>query len=124
MGYLTTLTIYNDGIHLIKEKAQEFADRVYDAAVTPGPPTDIGLGFFGNLVRVQKPRHADDHTVYVHMGNAVCEMSAYSEDALKTMIRSPEFFEKMLNEMERQCKMLKRQLKEYKEEKNAIHSNR
>ena len=124
MGYLTTLTIYNDGIHIIKDKAQDFADRVYDAAVGSVRPTDLGLGHFGNLVKMQKPRHADDHTVYIHMGNTLCEMNAYSEDTLKTMSRSPEFFEKMLKEMERQCKMLKKQLNEFKEEKNAVHSNR
>ena len=66
MGYLTTLTIYNDGIHIIKDKAQDFADRVYDAAVGSVRPTDLGLGHFGNLVKMQKPRHADDHTVYIH----------------------------------------------------------
>lgn len=75
-------------------------------------------------MKVQKPRHADDHTVYIHMGNAVCEMNAYSEDTLKTMMQSPAFFEKMLKEMERQCKMLKKQFSEFKEEKNAVHSNR
>lgn len=124
MGYLTTLTIYNDGIHIIKDKAQDFADKVYDAAVGSVRPTDLGLGNFCNLVKVQKPRHADDHTVYIHMGNTVCEMNAYSEETLKTMTRSTEFFEKMLKEMERQCKMLKKQLNEFKEEKNAVHSNR
>ena len=52
-------------------------------------------------------------------------MNAYSDDTLKTiktMTRSPEFFEKMLKEMEGQCRMLK-QLNEFKE-KNAVHSNR
>jgi hypothetical protein len=116
MGYLTTLTIYNDGIHIIKDKAQDFADRVYDAAVTPSRATDIELGSFGNLIRVQKPRHADDHTVYVHMGNAVCEMNVYSDDTLKTMAQSPKFFKKMLAEMKKQVKMLSKQLKEYEDD--------
>lgn len=124
MGCLTTFTIYNDGIDRIRDNAQDLADKLYEAA-SAGRTTDyIGIGSFCNLVKVQKPRHADDHTVYVHMGNTVCEMSAYSEETLKTMMQSTDFFEKMLDEMARQCRMLRKQLKEYKEERNAIHGNR
>ncbi|NBT57241.1 hypothetical protein EBT16_00495 [bacterium] len=122
MGYLTTFTIYNDGIDSIRDNAQEFADKLYEAA--SGGGVDIAIGSFCNLVKVQKARHADDHTVYMHMGNTVCEMNAYSKDTLKTMMQHPAFFEKMLDEMARQCRMLKKQLKEYKEEKNAANSNR
>lgn len=129
MGYLTTFTIYNDGIDRIRDNAQELADKIYEAATEVGGTRggvdmDIAIGSFCNLIKVQKPRHADDHTIYVHMGNTVCEMSAYSEQTLKIMIQHPAFFEKMLDEMARQCRMLKKQLKEYKEEKNATHSNR
>lgn len=112
MGYLTTLTIYNDGIDLLPDHAQKFSEGVFDASRTATMnrcSVDVGVGNFCNLVKVQVPRHADDHTVYVHMGNTVCVMSAYNEETEELMRRSPEFFEKMLNFMESQVKALRDQ---------------
>ena len=149
MGYLTTLTIYNDGLDQIKKNPEQFVEGLLNAArAIPAESSVLPVGSFGNLVKVQKTRHADDCTVYVHMGNTVCEMNAYSEETLKTMMQATNFFkkmlaemknqvkmlskqlkeyeedQKMLDEMTRQCRMLKKQLKEYKEEKNATNSNR
>ena len=67
MGYLTTLTIYNDGVDLIPENAQKFAEDLYRAALSHNKAI-IPVGKFANLVNVQRCRHADDHTVYVHAG--------------------------------------------------------
>lgn len=113
MGYLTTFTVYNDGVDLVKENAQDFANKVYNAAVI-GQVTDIEVGNFGNLVRVQKCRHADDHTLYVHMGNGVFEMNPYSQETKNLLERNPEFFEKVVKFLEREVKDLKTMLKESK----------
>lgn len=116
MGYLTTLTIYNDGAHLLKPHAQEFADGVYDAmlrSLNQGP-TDVAVGHFVNCVYVQSPRHADDHTVYVHAGNCLTEMNAFSEKTRELLRRNPEFFKKLLDEMKRQTRELEKMLKEHK----------
>ena len=116
MGYLTTLTIYNDGAHLLKPHAQEFADGVYDAmlrSLNQGP-TDVAVGHFVNCVYVQSPRHADDHTVYVHAGNCLTEMNAFSEQTRELLRRNPEFFRKLLDEMKRQTRELEKMLKEHK----------
>lgn len=114
MGYLTTITVYNDGIHDLRDHAQEFADRVYDAAVHSCGmhPVDVRIGSFCNFGKVQKPRHADDHTVYVHAGNTVCEMNAFSEETRKIMRQSPKFFEKLMKEMRTQYRELRRLQKE------------
>lgn len=106
MGYLTTFTVYNDGINLVKENAQDFADKIYNAAVSH-EVCEIPVGCFANLVKVQKCRHADDHTIYVHMGNGVFEMNPYGEETKKIAKHSPEFFEKMINYLERQVEQLK-----------------
>lgn len=116
MGYLTTLTIYNDGAHLLSPHAQEFADGVHKAmarSISHGP-TDVAVGNFVNCVRVQRSRHADDHTVYVHAGNCLTELNAYSDDTRELLRRAPQFFEKLLDELKRQTRELGKMLKEHK----------
>jgi hypothetical protein len=113
MGSLTTFTVYNDGVSLVKDNAQDFADKIYNAAID-GRVTDIEVGHFANLVRVQKCRHADDHTLYVHMGNGVFEMNPYSRETDDLFKRNPEFFEKVIKFIEREVKDLKKMLKESK----------
>lgn len=117
MGNLTTFTVYNDGIHLVKENAQDFADKIYSAAVF-GQASDIGLGNFGNVIRMQKCRHADDHTLYVHMGNSVFEMNPYSQETKKMLERNPDFFERVVKFLDREVKELKNILKEKKSKTN------
>lgn len=117
MGYLTTLTIYNDGIDLIKENSQEFANKIILAAKTfNDSSSEIQVGNFANLVRVQKSRHADDPTAYVHMGNCVFEMNPYSQETKNLLERNPAFFEKAVKFMEAEIKQLKVMLKDAKHE--------
>jgi hypothetical protein len=115
MGNLTTLTIYNDGIDLIRTHAQEFADAVYAASNAVSGPTTIGLGNFCNLIKVQPVRHADNMTTYVHAGNTVCEMSPYSSDTRRIMREHPVFFEKMLKLMRIYVKDLSEEFKKSQE---------
>jgi hypothetical protein len=111
MGYLTTFTVYNDGVDLVKENAQDFADKIYRSAI--GHKTcDLPIGNHCNLVRVQKCRHADDHTAYVHMGNSVFEMNQYSDETKDLLKRNPEFFNKAIKFLESEVKGLKRLLRE------------
>lgn len=124
MGYLTTLTIYNDGLDQIQKNPEQFVKRLLEAANNTSGSSTLPVGNFGNLVKVQKTRHADDCTVYVHMGNTVCEMNAHSEETLKTMMQSKKFFKKMIAEMKNQVKMLTKQLKEYEEDQNECDFNR
>ena len=113
MGYLTTFTIFNDGIHLILEDSKDFCGKLYDAALSDGRITNISHGNHCNLVKVQKTRHADDTTLYVHMGNTLSEMSAYSKSAEELMRNNPESFTKMLRFMKTQVGDLEDMLKEY-----------
>lgn len=120
MGNLTTLTIYNDGIDLIPQHAQEFADALLETSRSMTGPTEIRVGNFCNLVKVQVPRHADTHTAYVHMGNTVCEMHPYSRETQRIMRESPVFFEKMLEFMRVQVKDLSVEFKRVQEEKATV----
>jgi len=111
MGYLTTFSIYNDGAYELLKHPKELASALHDACIARDPDS-YGLGSHANLITAQKPRHADDATVYVHMGNTLCEMNGYSSETDKLMHEHPEFYVKMLKEMEFQVKKLKKNYKE------------
>ncbi|MBU2612274.1 MAG: hypothetical protein KKB62_00955 [Nanoarchaeota archaeon] len=117
MGYLTTFTIYNDGIELIRKDSNEFCEKLKSCALEMKTDT-FGHRNFTNLVKVQKSRHADDPTVYVHMGNTLCEMNAYSKETKNIMDKNPEFFKEMLDYMKGQVKKLEKNLKEHGEHSN------
>jgi len=117
MGYLTTITVYNDGIDLLPENAEKFSKGVLDASREAGrthKPVTVGVGMFCNLVKVQVPRHADEHTLYVNMGNSVFEMNAYNEETIELLKRNPQFFEKAVTFLDFQVKQLKNIIKQAK----------
>ena len=120
MGYLTTLTIYNDGIHLLEPHAQEFAREVYRIASGLYAAQDIALGGFVNAVHVQRSRHADADTIYVHAGNCVTEMNAYSDATERLMKQHPEFFEKLLSIMTKHTRDLRAMYNKHKEQQGQV----
>lgn len=74
MGFLTTITIYNDGADQLTKHPKELAKKLKNACIgvqrNRGKDWD-SLGDHGNLLTLQKPRHADDETIYFHSGNTV-----------------------------------------------------
>ena len=113
MGFLTTFTVYNDGCDQIKKHPKEFAETIYNACSERKTET-YPLGNHCNLITAQGTRHADEHTIYVHMGNTVCEMNSWSNYTKELMKRNPKFFEEMLRLMDNNVKDLKKQFKESK----------
>lgn len=109
MGFLTTFTVHNDDCDQITKHPEEFANEIYAAC---GHTYKRNNYVFRGVVIAQRSRHADDKTVYVHAGNTVCEMNAYSAETLELMRRNPKFFKEMLVEMEMQVKELKKKFKE------------
>lgn len=77
MGYLTTITIYNDGCDQIIKNKEKVADILYNACSGEynNSYRTVGLGNHANLFTIQKPRHADDTTLYLHSGNTVIDVS-------------------------------------------------
>lgn len=89
MGYLTTITIYNDDTYKIKNHPKELAEDLYNAC--------LGDMNTSNLFISQKPRHADDHTLYLHAGNTVVDVyDASSEWAVNQFISEMEYHLKRL----------------------------
>lgn len=120
MGYLTTITFYNDSAQEMHEHPKEVSEMIYraqqGAQLIRGSNTEP-IGNSCNPVIIQKPRHADDHTIYVHMGNTVVEMSSYSSHTDNLMMNHQEFFEDLLKYMESQVKELKKNYKKVKDNK-------
>jgi hypothetical protein len=110
LGYLTTVTVYNDGLDLLVKHPVDFCEKLYLAA-TRQECKDFGIGYFANFANVQRSRHADDHTTYVHMGNTVTEVNPYSPDFKQLVAKNPEFAEKLVRFMSDEVKELKRLLK-------------
>lgn len=116
MGYLTTFTIYNDGADQLTTNTEKLGKKLQEACygvyTRDGVSGSFGHGYDGNLVTVQKPRHADDHTCYVHMGNTLTEMNPHSEETKRLMESNPMFFDDLLKHLENTVKELKKIRKE------------
>jgi hypothetical protein len=113
MGYITTISIYNDGAYNLKANPTQLAEVMYNACtgVYTAPYRNhrgsAGLGSHANMFTIQAPRHADEKTVYVHAGNTVVEMNPYSERCQKICDEFPDFFDELLSVMETKVKQMK-----------------
>ncbi len=122
MGSLTTFTVYNDGAALLDPRdpknannIKAFVEGVHNACLgyyQNRNEDSFGLGNFCNMVEVQTPRHADDHTVYVHMGNCVTELNAYGQRTKNLFKEHPEFANKLLKFLKESVKDLTKLQKE------------
>jgi len=102
MGYLTTITFYNDAAGDLRKHPEEVSKLIYEAQ--GGIQKDLGrnydpIGSHANPVIIQRPRHADDTTLYLHAGNTVIDLAeAETEWAIDTAIAEMKFRMKILKE--------------------------
>lgn len=92
MGYLTTVTIYNDCADQLKTNPNGLAEDLYNACLSVQRNRGknyLSLGNCVNGVILQKPRHADDHTLYMHAGNTVIDVyeMEYHLKRLKNLVK-------------------------------------
>ena len=77
MGFLTTITFYNDAADAIEKYPERVTEIISDAQsvvqLNKGRDYDP-IGSHANPVIIQKPRHADEHTLYLHAGNTVIDI--------------------------------------------------
>ena len=108
MGYLTTITFYNDAAHDLREHPKEVSKLIYDAqsGIQKNRGRDYDpIGSHVNPVIIQRPRHADDNTLYLHAGNTVIDLAeADSEWAINTAIAEMKFRLKQLKEKQKALK--------------------
>ena len=103
MGFLTTITIYNDSADQLIKHPEDLAEKLYNACngvqINRGNDHD-SLGNAGNILTLQKPRYADDHTLYLHAGNTVIDVyNAESEWAINQFIVEMEYHLKRLKKL-------------------------
>ena len=108
MGYLTTVSIYNDGAMELIKHPEELAKKLNYACsgvqINKGFNYD-SLGSHGNLLTLQKPRHADDTTLYLHWGNTVIDVdNAKSERVINAFLAEMKYQTKRLKELKKQIK--------------------
>lgn len=103
MGFLTTVTIYNDSADQLEKHPKDLAEKLNQACtgiqINRGQYFD-GLGNVANIFTLQKPRHADDHTLYLHAGNTVIDVyNANSEWSINQFITEMEYHLKRLKKI-------------------------
>lgn len=103
MGFLTTVTIYNDSADQLTKHPKELAEKLDQACsgiqINRGRDYD-SLGNATNILTLQKPRHADDHTLYMHAGNTVIDVyNCNSEWAINQFITEMEYHLKRLKKL-------------------------
>jgi len=105
MGFLTTITFHNDAADEIEKHPKQVAKIVSDAQsrrqIDQGRDYDP-VGNHCNPVVIQKPRHADDHTLYLHAGNTVIDVCDVESDwGIDQFIHEMEYHLKRLKEIRR-----------------------
>jgi hypothetical protein len=108
MGYLTTITFYNDAADQFEKHPKETIEMISKAQ--SGVQRNHGydyesIGNHTNPVIIQKPRHADDHTLYLHAGNTVVDVyDAKSEWGIDQFIHEMQYHLKRLKALKKEKK--------------------
>ena len=110
MGYLTTVTFRNNDYEAIKNDMElnyKIANAMDGVQIENGYDFESS-GNSANAMILQKPRHADDTTLYLHAGNTVVDVSnAHSEWAVDQFIHEMEYHLKRLKNLQKEIKKLK-----------------
>ncbi|MFB5269345.1 hypothetical protein ACE41H_21525 [Paenibacillus enshidis] len=79
MGYMTTLTILNDGFSQIQKYPKEFINKISEGMdgfnrfglSGRNNINDYGIGNHANVLQVAQSHHADDPRMFVAYGNSL-----------------------------------------------------
>lgn len=122
MGYLTTITIYNDALHVFEKHPEEFGNAVFEGirrANRERVAVSVGMQGYANYIDVQPSRHADDHTVYIHHGNCVFNLNAWNDDFRNLIAHNPEYAKDLIRVAKKLIKEAEEKLKETEKVKKA-----
>jgi hypothetical protein len=104
MGFLTTITIHNDALHVFEKHPKEFAEAIFNGMTLANcarKRADVPFENYSGYITIEPSRHADDETVYLHSGNTVFNMNAWNDDFNSLLIRNPEVAKDFLRKAER-----------------------
>ena len=121
MGFFTTITLSNDAEQCIIDHPERMMEIIKDAIINHKSSRNNNcayhesIGMHNSAITVQRSRHADNSSVYIHMNGEVTEFTPYAGDAVEMMKRNPDHFNKHLSYLEDQVKGLKNMRKEYQD---------
>lgn len=116
MGYLTTISLYNDSVHNLKDlspqEAQEFCRKMYDGVceTASGKSVTLSLKNHVNFMTILPSRHADDHTIYINIGNCLTEIQPWSDSFKDKIELHRNFYEKIYKFLKSETSQLKKVL--------------
>lgn len=118
MGYNTVALFSNDAYSQFEKHPKETVENILDGmnGRRKSYKGSYGVGNHANPMKVMKPRHASEDVVYVHSGNTLCEMGVYNSETEDLMQNHPEFFERMLETMERETAALRKKFENRQQE--------
>jgi hypothetical protein len=112
MGYLTTITFYNDEFGEFEKDKVKLAKKVLDCMQDSGRRIIAPVGMIP-----QRPIHSSEQAIYVQAGGTVLKMNYFSEETEKLLEQFPDFFNEIVKNMEYQAKELRKMYKERHKEK-------
>lgn len=120
MGYLTTVTLYNDAMHEFRKNPTEFAEALFegiDRANRQHREVSVGFNGYANYISVQPSFHATEHQVYLHSGNCVVNLNPYRQDMEELIKRNPELAEELVKRAQFLLTEAKKNIKKAKDKK-------
>lgn len=117
MGFLTTITLHNDALHVFKAQPADFAKALFrgiDAAYDKNESVYVPFCNHANYITVQPSRHADDTALYLHYGNTVSVLNTYCSEFKRWLERCPDDVEKLVKVAQRELDEIKKKLKTIK----------
>jgi hypothetical protein len=113
MGYLTTITIYNDHLGEFKEDPKQFGEDILGLI---DEAFHAGRAVSKNDIIVQPSRHADDTVIYLHWGNTVTNISPTCKENEELITRMPNVYIKKVKAAEKLFKWAKMRINSLKHE--------
>lgn len=113
MGYLTTITIHNDGLHDFKKDPKKFAEVVFAAmelADRTQKAESAAFGGYCNYIEAQPAYHADDTQLYLHSGNGVFNLNPHRPDMQEILASNPKLAQEFIDRAQRIVKEAKSEL--------------
>ena len=107
MGFLTTIVFWNDSIHDLLKKPKDLLNLI-NSHISGGTQTQELDG-----IKLFKPIHTRDETIYVQMGGTIHEMNPYSTETRQFMRDHPESFYRIISYLEAQAEKLRELREDY-----------
>lgn len=107
LGYMTTITILNDGFSDIERNPEDFVRGIGKAMHDGG---GFGVGSHANCVEVMRSDHADIFRLYATQYNSVIELSPYSQDTLAVAERLPHVVRQLIDQARHSLDLLENKI--------------